>query len=122
MINNISFDLSFIDDNAITIAIVGYIVVFSALLTLFYLFSAVPKLINLNLKNRFKKQGRPDCAEKVDQEITGDVNAAISMALYLYFNEMHDEESGTLTVKRIDKRYSPWSSKIYSVANRLNTR
>ena len=29
-----------------------------------------------------------------------DDEAAIAMALYLYFNEMHDEESDIITVKR----------------------
>jgi len=43
--------------------------------------------------------------------------AAIAMALYLYFNEMHDEESDIITVKRVSKTYSPWSSKLYSMRN-----
>jgi Na+-transporting methylmalonyl-CoA/oxaloacetate decarboxylase gamma subunit len=120
--NSISFDLSFIDDNAVTTAVVGYCVVFTALVVLFYLFSLVPKLININIKNKLRKQGKEECIDRVDEEITGDVSAAISTAIYLYFNEQHDEESGIVTVKRIDKRYSPWSSKIYNVTNRLNSR
>jgi hypothetical protein len=43
--------------------------------------------------------------------------AAIAMALYLYFNEMHDDESDIITVKRVSKTYSPWSSKLYSMRN-----
>jgi acyl-CoA synthetase (NDP forming) len=46
-----------------------------------------------------------------------DNEAAIAMALYLYFNEMHDEESDIITVKRVSKTYSPWSSKLYSMRN-----
>ena len=42
------------------------------------------------------------------------MNAAISMALYLYMNE-HDEESHTLTIKNVQRSYTPWSSKIYNV-------
>lgn len=48
---------------------------------------------------------------------TGDDEAAIALALYLYFNEMHDEESDVITVKRVSKTYSPWSSKLYSMRN-----
>jgi hypothetical protein len=47
---------------------------------------------------------------------SGDI-AAIAMALYLYFNEMHDQESDIITVKRVSKTYSPWSSKLYSMRN-----
>ncbi len=119
---NISFDLTFIDENAITVAIVGYTVVFSALVTLFYLFSLLPKLININIKNKLRKQGKTECIDKVGEEMIGDVNAAIAMAIYLHFSSHHDEESGIVTVKRIDKRYSPWSSKIYGITNKLNKR
>jgi len=58
-----------------------------------------------------RKGGEP--AEISDTEN----EAAIAMALYLYFNEMHDEESDVITVKRVSKTYSPWSSKLYSMRN-----
>jgi hypothetical protein len=35
----------------------------------------------------------------------------------MYFNEMHDEESDIITVKRVSKTYSPWSSKLYNMRN-----
>jgi glutaconyl-CoA/methylmalonyl-CoA decarboxylase subunit delta len=54
--------------------------------------------------------------EKQDSSVKND-EAAIAMALYLYFNEMHDEESDVITVKRVSKTYSPWSSKLYSMRN-----
>jgi glutaconyl-CoA/methylmalonyl-CoA decarboxylase subunit delta len=47
----------------------------------------------------------------------GDV-AAIAMVLYLHFSEMHDEESNIITIKRVSRTYSPWSSKLYSMKNR----
>lgn len=46
-----------------------------------------------------------------------DDKAAIAMALYLYFNEIHDEESDIITVKRVSRTYSPWSSKLYNMRN-----
>ena len=57
-----------------------------------------------------KMQERSEISEK-------DNEAAIAVALYLYFNEMHDEESDIITVKRVSKTYSPWSSKLYSMRN-----
>ncbi len=47
----------------------------------------------------------------------GEVSAAVAMALYLHFGEMHDVESGVVTIKRISKLYSPWSSKLYHMRN-----
>ncbi len=43
--------------------------------------------------------------------------AAISAALHLYFNQVHDVESNVITIKRIERRYSPWSSKIFGLNN-----
>jgi hypothetical protein len=46
--------------------------------------------------------------------IPGDHSAAIAMALYMY-NELHDEESNILTIDRVSRVYSPWSSKYYNM-------
>jgi len=46
-------------------------------------------------------------------QISGEESAAISMALYI-FNELHDEESNIITIKKIERAYSPWSSKVYN--------
>ena len=44
--------------------------------------------------------------------------AAIGIALHLYLNDnIHDDESNVITIKRIQRRYSPWSYKIYSMNN-----
>jgi len=42
---------------------------------------------------------------------------AIAMALHLFYDEVHDDESNVITIKRIERRYSPWSSKIYGINN-----
>ena len=53
--------------------------------------------------------------------MTGEVNAAIATALYMYFNELHDDESNIITIKKVSKFYSPWSSKIYGLRNQLRS-
>jgi glutaconyl-CoA/methylmalonyl-CoA decarboxylase subunit delta len=75
----------------------------------------MPKVINMNIRQKLRRQGKHKEAEVESLEITGEVNAAISVALHLYFNEMHDEESNVMTIKKVSKRYSPWSSKIYGL-------
>ena len=47
--------------------------------------------------------------------ISGEVTAAISTALMLHFREIHDFESTVITIKKVQKPYSPWSSKIYGL-------
>ena len=108
-----------INKESIVIAVAGYLIVFAALVLLFWFFSTVPKLIVL-LKSR-KQRGKGKTSELNDMEtISGESTAAIAMALHLYLNEIHDDESGVLTIKRISRNYSPWSSKIYAVRNQFN--
>ena len=99
-----------------TVAIVGYSIVFLALVLLVIVFMNLPKLLQLNLRKKLVKEGKP-CAEVKDLNIEGNVNAAIAMALHMHFNQLHDEESNIITIKKVTKNYSPWSSKIYGVMN-----
>lgn len=103
-----------------TVALVGILVVFGALILLYFIFNQIPKLINMNIRSRLRREGKYECSEHDDFSVEGDTSAAIATALYMYFNEMHDEESDIITIKNISKKYSPWSSKIYSVMNQPN--
>ena len=108
------------DTSNITIAIVGYIIVFTALVVLYIIFAQVPKILKLQFKLNLKKKNKDckdDCIEEFPGFLTGQENAAIATALYLYFNQMHDEESATMTIKRVRKDYSPWSSRVHSINN-----
>ena len=68
------------------------------------------------------KKPASDAARLADNDMitskeaaSGDVYAAISMALYELNNEAHDIENMVLTIKRARISYSPWSSKIYGL-------
>lgn len=113
MILEIKFDLSAITDYSITLAIVGYLTVFFALVVMYFVYHNIPRVINFRTRQRLRRAGKINEAEK-ELEVVGEVNAAISTALYLYFNE-HDEESHQLTIKKVERSYTPWSSRIYSV-------
>jgi glutaconyl-CoA/methylmalonyl-CoA decarboxylase subunit delta len=110
----ITFDLSAITSFSIFISVVGYVTVFLALVILFYVFNSIPKLINIQVRQKLRKQGKIADADK-ELQMDGEVNAAISTALFLYFEEQHDEESRKITVKKIQRSYSPWSSKVYNM-------
>lgn len=101
---------------------VGYTVVFLALLMLMLLFKSMPRVLNLGLSKKIrevreKAAARRNGDAKQEKYISGEVSAAIGLALTLYFKEQHDEESGIITIKRVARTYSPWSSKIYGVNN-----
>jgi len=96
-------------------AAIGIIVVFIALTILVLLFEFIQKMvISMTKKKVVVKEGK-----KIEEikDIPADDIAAISLALHLYFNSLHDEENHVLTIKRIERRYSPWNSKIYGLTN-----
>jgi len=102
-----------IDVSNYTIAAVGYIIVFIALVLLYFVFSNIPKLLNLKFKIKFKKSD--EYIDRFPEHLTGQENAAIATAIYLYFSQLHDEESAKLTIKKVKKDYSPWSSRVHSI-------
>ncbi len=105
----------------VSVAVIGYTVVFLSLVGLFIFFTYLAKVLAYFNKPKCSHKNPDDCKEKQQDIITGEVGAAISTALYMYFNEQHDKESGLLTVKKVSRRYSPWNSKVYNVMNnRLN--
>ncbi|RLD36561.1 MAG: hypothetical protein DRJ15_09760 [Bacteroidetes bacterium] len=109
-----NFDLSALFPEGIIIAIVGYITVFMALVVLYVVFTYLSKTLNYRARLKLRREGRYKAAEEKQLFISGDVAAAISMAIYLHC-ELHDEESNVITIKRVSKTYSPWSSKIYAI-------
>ncbi len=102
-----------------TITILGWLIVFAALLFLVGIFLLIPKIIKLATKRALHKKTRHVGSVPAEDEmmLTGEMNAAISMALYLYFDEIHDDESNIITIKEVKRRYSPWSSKLYGMNN-----
>ena len=39
--------------------------------------------------------------------------AAIATVIHLYHSELHDEENAIMTINKVARAYSPWSSKLY---------
>lgn len=101
------------------VAIVGYFTVFGALVLLYLIFYNIPKLYKIRLRKIMIRSGKKKNGEDGEccTDITGQTSAAISVALHLYFDEIHDDEDMVMTIKKVSKRYSPWSSKIYGLNN-----
>jgi Na+-transporting methylmalonyl-CoA/oxaloacetate decarboxylase gamma subunit len=103
-----------IDPFGIGMTVIGYSVVFIALLLLYIIFYNLSKALTLNVRRILRKEGKTEEASKVE-EISGEVNASIAYAIYLYYNELHDKENPIITINRVSKAYTPWSSKIYGL-------
>lgn len=101
-----------IDPYGVGMTAISMTVVFSALVILFLAFTFIFRL--MNKKEKVKTTGEIK-AVKDTSAISGEVNAAIAMALYMYRSETHDLENTVLTVKKVARTYSPWSSKIYTL-------
>ncbi len=108
-----------IDSLTWTIVIVGMGIVFLSL-TIVYLFFRylLPFIMNFRLMSFARRRGiDPSEIVTARNKLSGEVNAAIAMAIYSYMSELHDVESGVITIRRVSKNYSPWSSKLYNMKN-----
>ena len=103
-----------IDPYGLGMTFIAMSVVFLSLILLYFVFKNTRRLYTLNLKRLFSNEKNTVENEGL-HDISGEVNAAISMALYLYRNELHDHEETVLTIKKVARSYSPWSSKIYGL-------
>ena len=102
------------------ITIIAMCIVIGALIVLSLLFLGFGK-ISQSLMSSAKKKAKKAAAH-VDHEDhldldSGEVIAAIAMALSEHFAEGHDVEDTILTIRRLQKAYSPWNSKIYNLRN-----
>lgn len=100
---------------AITLGIVGIIVVFIALALLVIILNQIAQatgFFTMLFKTKLKRQIFADAGKK---RITAQESAAVSAAIYLYLEEIHDKESRVMTIRKVSKTYSPWSSKIYGL-------
>ena len=115
----ITFDLSLIDHFTLVITIAGYCIVLAALAFMAYFFTRLHTLQDFLAKRKLGKPGNMESEQKPMVVMTGEENAAIAAALYLFFSELHDEEKYVMTIRKVSKTYSPWSSKIYGILNTM---
>ena len=104
------------DSVGIGMSISAMSVVFCGLILLYIAFKVVGKVtVNLSKRNTMKSKGIDKHEAKELSQAPGEVYAAISMALHEMQDEVHDVEETVLTITRVKRSYSPWSSKIYTL-------
>ncbi|MCI9606546.1 MAG: lamin tail domain-containing protein [Muribaculaceae bacterium] len=106
------------DENGFAMTVMAMCIVFSALLLLcicFYIISKIGERVSK--RNKAKSQGtnlgNMPRDEHPDHD-SGEEIAAIVMALHEHL-DTHDRENTVLTINKVKRAYSPWSSKIYSM-------
>ena len=103
------------------ITIIAMCIVISALAVLSILFLIFGKISqrllarNTRTTNVAAVAAGNAVAEEHHDVDSGDVIAAIAAALSEHFAEGHDFEETILTIRKLQKAYSPWSSKIYNL-------
>lgn len=99
------------------ITIIAMCIVLSALIVLSILFMIFGKVSEALLTAK-KKRAKAAAAHSPHDDHSlapGEVIAAISLALSEYLGDKHDVEDTILTIKRMQRAYSPWNSKIYNL-------
>jgi sodium pump decarboxylase gamma subunit len=118
------------DPYGMWMAILGMGIVFFVLLVLYLVFSSTPKLYTTDFKSLAgkakdslfsrKKPAIPEVdasttTARGNEQLSGEESAAIAAAIHLYRSELHDYQNTALTINKVSKTYSPWSSKIYGL-------
>lgn len=105
-----------LDGNGVMLTLMAMLIVFSALILLSICFYAFGKInAKIARKNKAVAQGKSEEEDHADVENdSSEAIAAITMALYQHLNA-HDYEDTVLTINKVKRAYSPWSSKIYSL-------
>ena len=93
--------------------------VFIGLILLYVSFKIVGNIaVKLGKRNAMKAIGITDKVEAKEKNLgshSGEEAAAIAMALHEFMNDAHDVEDMILTINKVKRTYSPWSSKIYTL-------
>ncbi len=91
------------------------LIVFAVLIIVLLVFKYFGKLMAGEDKKPVHDEVKSEVPVVAKNDVEGEVHAAIAMALYLYSNELHDQENPVITMIKVSRTYSPWSSKIYGL-------
>lgn len=107
------------DELGVGMSVTAMSVVFIALILLYLSFKLVGNTsVKMGKRNAMKVHGITDKEEARQQGFgkrSGEEFAAISMAMHEYSEDVHDIEDMIITINKVKRTYSPWSSKIYTL-------
>lgn len=110
------------DSLGIGMTVTAMAVVFLGLMVLFLVFKQIGNAAIRASKRNAEKAAAAEggkISANAGQE-SGEIFAAIATALYEMSDDNHDIESTVLTIRKVQRSYSPWSSKLYSLRQTPN--
>lgn len=105
------------DENGFGMTIMAMCIVFTALLVLCLCFYGIGRIgASVSRLNKMRAHGVEKHEVEKGEVVhdSGEEIAAIVMALHDHLNA-HDTENTVLTINKVKRAYSPWSSKIYGL-------
>lgn len=99
-------------------------VVFLALVCIALLISGSGKLI-AKTEEKGKEKGKKERSIKPVADGSSreeEIYAAIGAAIYLYNEELHDEEDAVITIQKVEREWTPWNAKFYNMNQYFNNR
>lgn len=107
------------DKNGFALTVMAMCIVFSALLLLCISFYIISKIGAYKSQRNKAKAHTGEALHTIPRDQrpdhdSGEEIAAIVMALHEHL-DAHDQENTVLTINKVKRAYSPWSSKIYSL-------
>lgn len=106
------------DPNGLYVTLVSVVVVLVSLIVLcvlIYIFGRI--MVRSARKKAALVKGVAETEAICDSVVNGELIAAIALALKLNKREQHDEESAVITINKVARVYSPWSSKIHGLTH-----
>ena len=103
-------------------------VVFLALVCIALLISGSGKLIaNAEEKNKNKASKSKESKGGIKPVSKGsssedEIVAAIGTAIFLFNEELHDEEETVITIQKVEREWTPWNAKFYNMNQYFNNR
>ncbi len=125
--NNLTLDgetkadvMTELDPMGFILTLTAMSVTFLSLILLYFIFKRIGQFhIKKKSENAVKAVAGTASSAKADTsgQVSAETYAAISMAIHMFMveNEAHDFEETVLTINKVSRSYSPWSSKIYTL-------
>ena len=95
--------------------IVFWIAVVVCVGAFFYYLRRTDRIIAEEAKALNPDPKQADSQKLSHDDVHDEEAAAIALAIHLYKSQMHDMDSLTITLRKVSRIYSPWSSKIYTL-------
>lgn len=79
----------------------------------------------MKVQDRKKRKAAAKSGDEIpvkSSEVAGEVYAAIAAAIYMYDQDMHDEEDTVITIQKVERAWTPWNAKYYNMNKYYNNR